>query len=90
MQTIDQQFLLRTLTNFVPFSQLQVKSSPPPRVPAVERIEAITNNVSPIQEPATRPTRREHGTHSPSSPPPAAGKYSLLQFAMHHFRNNNE
>ncbi|KAK9739373.1 hypothetical protein QE152_g9077 [Popillia japonica] len=70
--------------------EIQLKSSPPPRVPPVERIEAITNNVSPMQEPTARPSRREHGAQSPSSPPPSTGKYSLLQFAMHHFRNSSE
>lgn len=70
--------------------QLQLKSSPPPRLPSSERLETTINHTSTVQESSNRFQRKEAVGQSPSSPPPASGKYSLLQFAMNNFRNNSE
>lgn len=70
--------------------QLLAKSQSPQRVPPVERIETTQNtSISPVHESRPPPSRRE-GAQSPSSPLPPTGKYSLLQYAMHHFRQSTE
>lgn len=77
--------------------QLQMKLSPPQRVPQVERNEVSPRKVNNIQETrlAASPTEmrdelRGERTQSPSSPLPPTGKYSLMQFAMHNFRQTPE
>ncbi|KAG5895942.1 hypothetical protein JTB14_016344 [Gonioctena quinquepunctata] len=63
------------------------------RSPPMERLDMITNNVRPsniIQENAMRPTGREEGSQSPSSPTPPSGKYSLMQFALQNFRQSTD
>lgn len=70
---------------------MQIKSSPAPqRIPQIERIEVNnTNNVAAVQQEARLPPRGQRA-QSPSSPPPPSGKYSLMQFAMHNFRQSAE
>ncbi|RZB41182.1 unconventional myosin-XV [Asbolus verrucosus] len=76
--------------------ELQTKLSPSQRTPPAERIEAAPRKVNnvPEQRPPPSPTemRAERGerAQSPSSPLPPTGKYSLMQFAMHNFRQSSE
>ncbi|EFA08775.2 hypothetical protein TcasGA2_TC006465 [Tribolium castaneum] len=74
--------------------ELQMKLSPPQRVPPVEQRSEVSprkaNNV-PETRLAASPTEmrgemRGERAQSPSSPLPPTGKYSLMQFAMHNFR----
>ncbi|XP_008197063.1 unconventional myosin-XV [Tribolium castaneum] len=74
--------------------KLQMKLSPPQRVPPVEQRSEVSprkaNNV-PETRLAASPTEmrgemRGERAQSPSSPLPPTGKYSLMQFAMHNFR----
>jgi hypothetical protein len=76
-----------------------MKLSPPQRVAPVERVEVSPRKVNNVQEPrlSASPTemRAERGergerAQSPSSPLPPTGKYSLMQFAMHNFRQSAE
>lgn len=71
------------------------------RSPPMERLEMITNttkttttnnisNSNAVQENSMRPSPRGEGAHSPSSPVPPSGKYSLMQFAMQNFRQSTE
>ncbi|XP_044253727.1 unconventional myosin-XV [Tribolium madens] len=76
--------------------KLQMKLSPPQRVPQVEqRSEVSPRKANNVQETrlAASPTEmraemRGERAQSPSSPLPPTGKYSLMQFAMHNFRQS--
>ncbi|XP_050297745.1 unconventional myosin-XV isoform X2 [Anthonomus grandis grandis] len=72
--------------------KIQAKSQQRARSPAMERLDIISNDMSPKSRSETSPTHiisrddYRDGTRSPSSPLPSTGKYSLMQFAMQNFR----
>ncbi|XP_066258344.1 unconventional myosin-XV isoform X2 [Euwallacea similis] len=73
--------------------KIQAKTPHRSRSPNLERPDIVASNMSPSRargdsSPERRISRDElrDGARSPSSPVPPSGKYSLMQFAMQHYR----
>ncbi|KAK4873712.1 hypothetical protein RN001_013072 [Aquatica leii] len=79
--------------------QVQTKSASPvtQRPPTIEKSEMMinvsttnTNTSPPVHDNPTPPKTLIQRAQSPESPQPPTGKYSLMQFALHNFRQSAE